>query len=89
MFCLKIGIFHVGIDLFSICEIIEKLLKALKGNIMRIGIPKERFANEARVAATPSTVSQLLKLGFTVSVERGAGHLAVLKMLRMNKQVRR
>lgn len=76
MFCLKIGIFQSGIDLFSNYEIIEKSLKALKGNIMRIGIPKERFANEARVAATPSTVSQLLKLGFTVSVESGAGHLA-------------
>lgn len=43
---------------------------------MRIGIPKERFANEARVAATPKTVEQLLKLGFEVSVERDAGKLA-------------
>lgn len=43
---------------------------------MRIGIPRERLANEARVAATPSTVTQLLKLGFTVCIERDAGHLA-------------
>ncbi len=43
---------------------------------MRIGIPRERFANEARVAATPSTVTQLLKLGFSVCVEQNAGHLA-------------
>ena len=43
---------------------------------MHIGIPKERLANEARVAATPQTVGQLLKLGFTVSVEQGAGHAA-------------
>ncbi|WP_291971816.1 Re/Si-specific NAD(P)(+) transhydrogenase subunit alpha [Candidatus Symbiopectobacterium sp.] len=43
---------------------------------MRIGIPKERLANEARVAATPKTVEQLLKLGFEVSVEREAGKLA-------------
>lgn len=43
---------------------------------MRIGVPKERFANETRVAATPKTVEQLLKLGFTVAVESGAGHLA-------------
>ncbi|WP_213894831.1 hypothetical protein, partial [Raoultella ornithinolytica] len=35
---------------------------------MRIGVPKERFANETRVAATPKTVEQLLKLGFTVAV---------------------
>lgn len=43
---------------------------------MQIGIPKERLANEARVAATPKTVEQLLKLGFTVVVEQGAGKLA-------------
>lgn len=30
---------------------------------MRIGIPKERLPNETRVAATPKTVEQLLKLG--------------------------
>ncbi|MFT8210029.1 MAG: Re/Si-specific NAD(P)(+) transhydrogenase subunit alpha [Symbiopectobacterium sp.] len=43
---------------------------------MRIGILKERLANEARVAAAPKTVEQLLKLGFEVSVERDAGKLA-------------
>lgn len=43
---------------------------------MRIGIPRERLANEARVAATPSTVTQLLKLGFSVCIEKDAGHLA-------------
>ncbi len=39
---------------------------------MRIGIPRERLTNETRVAATPKTVEQLLKLGFTVAVESGA-----------------
>ncbi|MGA9608498.1 MAG: Re/Si-specific NAD(P)(+) transhydrogenase subunit alpha [Rouxiella badensis] len=43
---------------------------------MRIGIPRERLTNEARVAATPKTVEQLLKLGFTVAIEQGAGKLA-------------
>lgn len=43
---------------------------------MQIGIPKETLANESRVAATPKTVEQLLKLGFTVNVERDAGLLA-------------
>ncbi|EGI2603089.1 Re/Si-specific NAD(P)(+) transhydrogenase subunit alpha [Salmonella enterica subsp. enterica serovar Typhimurium] len=43
---------------------------------MRIGIPKERLPNETRVAATPKTVEQLLKLGFSVSIESGAGQLA-------------
>jgi H+-translocating NAD(P) transhydrogenase subunit alpha len=45
----------------------------LKGNSMLIGIPKERLANESRVAATPKTVEQLIKLGFSVTVEQGAG----------------
>jgi len=47
-----------------------------QGNTMRIGVPRERLTNEARVAATPNTVEQLLKLGFTVAIEQGAGKLA-------------
>ncbi|WP_338882272.1 Re/Si-specific NAD(P)(+) transhydrogenase subunit alpha [Xenorhabdus sp. TH1] len=43
---------------------------------MRIGVPKERLSNESRVAATPSTVEQLQKLGFDVTVETKAGQLA-------------
>jgi NAD(P) transhydrogenase subunit alpha len=40
---------------------------------MQIGIPKESLAGENRVAATPSSVEQLLKLGFNVIIENGAG----------------
>ena len=40
---------------------------------MRIGIPKEAQAGETRVAATPNTVEQLVKLGNEVIVESGAG----------------
>lgn len=43
---------------------------------MRIGIPKEIEINEARVAATPATVAQLIKLGFEVAIESGAGKQA-------------
>jgi NAD(P) transhydrogenase subunit alpha len=43
---------------------------------MNIGIPKESQAKETRVAATPKSVAQLIKLGYTVSVESGAGDLA-------------
>ena len=43
---------------------------------MRIGVPRERLALETRAAATPKTVEQLLKLGFSVAVESGAGKLA-------------
>ena len=40
---------------------------------MLIGIPRESRAGETRVAATPKTVDQLLKLGYAVTVESGAG----------------
>ena len=43
---------------------------------MLIGITKERLPNEARAAATPKTVEQLIALGFSVAVESGAGKLA-------------
>jgi len=40
---------------------------------MKIGIPKEIQPLETRAAGTPETVEQLLKLGFAVAVEAGAG----------------
>lgn len=40
---------------------------------MTIAVPREIHAGERRVAATPETVGQLLKLGFEVKVEAGAG----------------
>ncbi len=43
---------------------------------MLIGIPKERLPNESRVAATPKTVEQLIKLGFSVTLEHDAGKRA-------------
>ncbi|MDJ0682285.1 MAG: Re/Si-specific NAD(P)(+) transhydrogenase subunit alpha [Xenococcaceae cyanobacterium MO_167.B52] len=41
-----------------------------------IGIPKEIFENEARVAATPDTVKKLQKLGFEILIQSGAGESA-------------
>jgi len=40
---------------------------------MQIGIPLETAKGETRVAATPKTVVQLIKLGHSVVVEAGAG----------------
>jgi len=40
---------------------------------MRIGVPKEVTPGERRVATTPEAVGQLVKLGFAVTVEAGAG----------------
>lgn len=43
---------------------------------MRIGIPRETTAGESLVAATPASASQLIKLGYDVVVEAGAGEAA-------------
>ena len=43
---------------------------------MKIAIPKERRAGERRVAAAPETVGKLIALGFSVTVETGAGEAA-------------
>ncbi len=43
---------------------------------MKIGAPKEVHENECRVAVTPDTAIQLIKLGFSVSIEAGAGEKA-------------
>ncbi len=43
---------------------------------MKIGVPKENFPGEKRVATTPEVVSQLQKLGYEVAVESGAGDAA-------------
>lgn len=40
---------------------------------MRIGVPKELQLNERRVAASPKSVEQLIKLGFEILVEHDAG----------------
>ena len=40
---------------------------------MLVGILKERQNGEARVAATPATVTQLRTLGYEVVVDPGAG----------------
>jgi NAD(P) transhydrogenase subunit alpha len=38
-----------------------------------IGVPRETFADEKRVATVPEVVEKLIKLGFDVLVEAGAG----------------
>ena len=40
---------------------------------MRIGIPKEKSENETRVAIVPVSIPKLVKLGFEVIIEKGAG----------------
>ncbi|ARJ65862.1 NAD(P) transhydrogenase subunit alpha [Magnetospirillum sp. ME-1] len=43
---------------------------------LTIGVPRETFPNEKRVATVPDVVEKLIKLGFSVVVETGAGALA-------------
>ncbi|HEV2742486.1 MAG TPA: alanine dehydrogenase, partial [Rubrobacter sp.] len=40
---------------------------------MKIGVPKEVLEGERRVGLVPETVARLLKEGFEVVVESGAG----------------
>jgi NAD(P) transhydrogenase subunit alpha len=43
---------------------------------MKIAVPREVHAGERRVATTPDAVRQILKLGYEVTVEAGAGAAA-------------
>jgi H+-translocating NAD(P) transhydrogenase subunit alpha len=43
---------------------------------LTIGVPREIYAGEKRVAVVPEVVEKLLKLGFAVHVETGAGAAA-------------
>ena len=45
---------------------------------MKIAIPRERRAHEARVAASPETVKKMVGLGCEVVVEKGAGEGAAI-----------
>jgi NAD(P) transhydrogenase subunit alpha len=55
----------------------EDPIQDLKAKTRRkIGIPKETYPNEFRVAATPDTAKTLQKLGFEVWIEAGAGESA-------------
>merc|ERR1712223_2150116 len=40
---------------------------------LHIGVPKETFLNEKRVAITPTVVSTLTKKGFNINIEENAG----------------
>ncbi|MFN7197094.1 MAG: Re/Si-specific NAD(P)(+) transhydrogenase subunit alpha [Hylemonella sp.] len=42
----------------------------------RIGVPRETFPGEKRVATVPEVVEKLIKLGFKVAVQAGAGEAA-------------
>jgi NAD(P) transhydrogenase subunit alpha len=47
--------------------------KSIQPSTKKIGVPKEIFEGECRVAATPETAKKLQKMGFDVLIETGAG----------------
>ena len=47
-----------------------------RAGAQRIGVPREIFPGEKRVATVPEVVEKLVKLGFAVVVESGAGDAA-------------
>ena len=48
------------------------------GSVMKIGVPSEMRPGERRVAIAPDTAKKLIKLGFDVLVQQGAGAEAML-----------
>ena len=50
--------------------------KGIPYNKLTIGVPKEIFANEKRVAISPTVVKNLAKKGFKLAIEENAGVLA-------------
>lgn len=64
------------IDVLAIQDAVSEAPAAVRGipyKQLSIGVPKETFPNERRVAIVPATVQTLVKKGFTVNVEEGAG----------------
>ena len=52
------------------------MVKRRDETLMKIGIPKEIFAGEKRVALTPQSALALQKLGYDCLIEAGAGDAA-------------
>ncbi|HEY9698996.1 MAG TPA: Re/Si-specific NAD(P)(+) transhydrogenase subunit alpha [Trichocoleus sp.] len=55
---------------------INELTEGLEKISLKVGIPKEIYPGEQRVAATPETAKVLQKMGFEVLIETGAGTAA-------------
>ena len=50
--------------------------KGIAYSALTVGVPKEDFPLEKRVAATPESVQRLIKPGFNVQIQSGAGLLS-------------
>ncbi|KAM4748007.1 NAD(P) transhydrogenase, mitochondrial-like isoform 1-T2 [Rhinophrynus dorsalis] len=54
----------------------ESPVKGVRYRDLVVGVPKEIYKNEKRVAVSPAGVQALVKQGFSVQVEQGAGEEA-------------
>ncbi|XP_063700559.1 NAD(P) transhydrogenase, mitochondrial-like [Culicoides brevitarsis] len=50
-----------------------EVIKGIPYKNLTIGVPKERWQNERRVAITPTVAATLVKKGFNVNIEENAG----------------
>lgn len=55
------------------CTKAEEVITGTPYSKLTIGVPKEIFKNEKRVALTPTSVAALIKQGFNVNIEESAG----------------
>ncbi len=55
---------------------------------MLIGIPREPNPEQTLVAGTPDSVKKLIKLGYEVVVESGAGEKAATSMTHTSRRAR-
>ncbi|KAI4466421.1 nad(p) transhydrogenase [Holotrichia oblita] len=58
---------------------VEKKIAGIPYKQLTIGVPKEVWKNERRVALTPTVVAMLIKKGFAVNVEDNAGVQAMFR----------
>jgi len=58
---------------FSAASVEKDAPKGIAYSEITVGVPKETFPLEKRVAATPETVSKLVQPGFNVLIEKDAG----------------
>lgn len=71
-------VFHTNLKASITCfSTSTQFVKSEPSKVLNLGVPKEIFPNEWRVAITPSTAKILSGKGFNILVEAGAGSLAL------------
>lgn len=66
------GLKHTS-RVFQEAQKAEEVIRGTPYSKITLGVPKETFLNERRVAIVPATVKNLTKRGFLVNIEENAG----------------